>query len=78
MDAEERRLPEATAHASFCLVDLPPTGFPTIVKSLPQQTPHQVQLGAVSGCSLFASTLGFGSLMMFFNWRLIHSSIGKL
>ena len=38
----------------------------------------QVQLGAVSGCSLFASTLGFGSFTMFFNWRLIHSSIGKL
>lgn len=26
-----------------------------------------VQLGAVSGCSLFASTLGLGNFTMFFN-----------
>ncbi len=36
------------------------------------------QLGAVSGCSLLASTLGFGNFTMFFNWRLIHNSTGKL
>jgi hypothetical protein len=28
---------------------------------------NQVQLGAVSGWSLFASTLGFGNFTMFFN-----------
>src|SRR5438309_8005653 len=37
-----------------------------------------VQLGAVSGCSRFASTLGFGSLTMFLSCRLIQSSTGKL
>ena len=37
-----------------------------------------VQLGAVSGCSLCASTLGLGSFTMFFNCRLIHNSTGKL
>lgn len=37
-----------------------------------------VQLGAVSGCSRFASTLGLGSFTMFLSCRLIQSSTGKL